>query len=78
MKEADLVLVMERAQRRELVALYGEAGDELRLLSEFAGEKRRGSDIADPYQRSIAHFRTALEAIRESVEGLVRFLGSPA
>jgi protein-tyrosine-phosphatase len=65
---------MEPAQREELLALFGNEAEKIHLLSDFASGSRKGAEIADPYDRSIAHYRDTLEEIRESVEGLIRFL----
>jgi protein-tyrosine phosphatase len=75
---ADLVLVMEPAQRDELHALFGIESGKVRLLSEYSSGTRDDDAIADPYGRSIAHYRTALDEIRESVQGLIGALKRPS
>jgi protein-tyrosine-phosphatase len=77
-EKADLVLVMAPFHREELQAFFGRETGKIRLLSEFASGKRRGAEIADPFTLSVAHYRDTLEEIRESLEGLIRFLRGSA
>jgi protein-tyrosine phosphatase len=73
-EEADLILVMERSHLQEIHHLFPGEKEKMLLLSEFASERNRGRDIADPYGLSPAHYRASCEEIRECVEGLIHFL----
>lgn len=73
---SDLVLVVERFQASELRDLFPRDAGKIRLLSEFAAGRHRGREIADPFGRSLPHYRSSLEEIRECVEGLVRRLAA--
>lgn len=73
-EKADLVLVMAPFHGEELRAFFGDETGKIRLLSEFASGKGKGAEIIDPFTRSVAHHRDSLEQIRESLQGLIRFL----
>jgi len=75
---ADLVIVMERGQAEALRALYGEEEGKIRLLADFIAGRGSGKDIEDPFERSVADYRTCLARIRDGVAGLLRHLGAPA
>ncbi len=75
---AVLVIVMERGHVYALRSLYGVEEGKLRMLSEFIPGRARGTDIADPFERSLADYRACLARIREGLAGLLRHLGAPA
>ncbi|MFQ5457455.1 MAG: hypothetical protein ACE5FC_03220 [Myxococcota bacterium] len=75
--QADLVIAMEPGQCDVLRSLYGEEEGKLHLLGDFTGAGARGREIADPFDRSIADYRTCLEEIRAAIAGLLRALGAP-
>lgn len=68
--EADLILVMESGQQRELAARYPLARGKIRCL----GEAHDGDpfDIADPYQRPREAFEQAHAAIQSGINNWVR------
>lgn len=72
---ADWVLVMEEAQRDEVLRRYPGAGDKVRLLKSFSASAqggRAGLDIRDPHGMTPYHYRTCFAEIYFSLEGLLR------
>ena len=70
---ADLVLVMEEAQRDEVLRRHPGAGGKVRLLKSFAAQgDEDGLDIRDPYGMTPYHYRTCFAEIYLSLEGLLR------
>jgi len=57
---ADLILVMTRAHKRDILSRFVRAEDKLWLLSEMAG-KRHG--VADPYGGSVDRYRETKEEL---------------
>ena len=51
---ADLVLVMEVANKRDVVALFPWVKEKVHLLSEYVGDS---GEVRDPYSRSIEVYR---------------------
>jgi len=71
--EADLVLVMEEAQRDEVLKRKPGADDKVRLLKSFSVQgSGAGLDIRDPYGMTPYHYRTCFAEIYFSLEGLLR------
>jgi len=64
LSEADLVLVMDRQQRRALHAMTPQARGKVFLLGEWTGQ-----EIPDPYRGDLEAFRSALSLIRAAVAG---------
>lgn len=60
--DCDMVLVMERDQRRRLEDMYPEACGRVFRIAEFAD-----ADVPDPYRQSEKAFRHALMIIDEGV-----------
>jgi len=70
---ADWVLVMEEAQRDEVLRRHPGAGDKVRLLKSFSAQgDEAGLDIRDPYGMAPYHYRTCFAEIYFSLEGLLR------
>jgi len=70
---ADWVLVMEEAQRDEVLSRHPVAGGKVRLLKSFAAQADgAGLDIRDPYGMTRYHYRTCFAEIYLSLEGLLR------
>lgn len=70
---ADRVLVMEEAQRQELLRRHPGAEGKVRLLKSFSPLGDEGSlDIQDPHGREPYHYRSCFADIYFSLEGLVR------
>ena len=61
--QAELVLVMEAGQRKELEESYSFACGRVFRLGEFGRY-----DVPDPYRQSDAAFRTALQLIEQGVD----------
>ena len=59
---ADLILVMERFQQDEIQHRYPAARGKVFLLGHWSD-----TEIADPYKKGLAEFRTALEQIETGV-----------
>ncbi|MCD6451578.1 MAG: low molecular weight protein arginine phosphatase [Acidobacteria bacterium] len=73
-KDADLVLVMERGQRELLSSLFPQYRDRVKLLSSFARDGAANPDIPDAYQGTLDEYRETFRRIKEAVDGLFRFL----
>lgn len=70
---AALVLVMEEAQRDEVLRRYPGAEAKVRLLKSFSAQgDGDGRDIRDPYGMTPYHYRTCFAEIYFSLEGLLR------
>lgn len=63
--QSDVVLVMERAQRRAIEAMCPAARGRIRLLSHA-----RAREVADPYGRTRAAFEESLAVIEAAVDDL--------
>jgi protein-tyrosine-phosphatase len=70
---ADMVLVMEEAQRDEVLRRHPEGEGKVRLLKSFSPQDSGADpDIRDPHGRSPYHYRTCFAEIYFSLEGLLR------
>ena len=63
--EADLVLVMEEAQRRTLFHAYPEQLHKIFLLSEMSGDYR---DVKDPYRRPKEEYVRCADELTKLIE----------
>lgn len=70
-RQADLIVVMTRQQREELVRLFPEAGEKVKLLREFDGSDE---DVMDPFGGAEEDYRQVLEVIRGSLKSLISYL----
>jgi len=73
-KEADLILVMERLQFEEMVRIYPDVERKVKLLRRFARDGTIKFDIIDAYGMPLDNYRECFEEIKESVDGLFKFL----
>jgi len=70
---ADLVLVMEEAQRDELLRRHPDGEGKARLLKSYSLQGSGANpDIRDPHGLSPYHYRTCFAEIYFSLEGLLR------
>ncbi|OPY09523.1 MAG: Low molecular weight protein-tyrosine-phosphatase YwlE [Syntrophaceae bacterium PtaB.Bin038] len=70
---ADWVLVMEEAQRDEVLRRHPGAEGKVRLLKSFSAQADgAGLDIRDPHGLTPYHYRTCFAEIYFSLEGLLR------
>ncbi|GAB4339918.1 MAG: low molecular weight protein arginine phosphatase [Candidatus Abyssubacteria bacterium] len=74
LKEADLVLGMERAHVRQADAILKDEGAKYRLLSEFGPARMHGRDIDDPYGAPYEYFIEAYNTIEQCVNSLAEYL----
>jgi len=72
--KADLILVMDSAQKENLIYLYPEASGKVLLLRRFARFGSRDRPINDPYGINIEAYRFCFEDIKECVESLHEWL----
>ena len=72
--KADLILVMDSAQRQQLISLYAEASEKVLLLRSFARFGSRDRPINDPYGINIEAYRFCFEDMRECVESVHEWL----
>jgi protein-tyrosine-phosphatase len=68
---AELILVMEKVHKDELIAEFPEAADKTFLLRRFARYGSRNRDIADPYGLQYDAYRFCYIDIEDAVSGLV-------
>jgi len=73
-RDADLIIVMEEAQKALLDRYSAAAQKEIRLLSEFSPDKSVGPDIHDPYGGNELLYERAFKDIRFCLEGLIPHL----
>jgi len=72
---ADWVLVMEEAQRREVIRRHPGAADKVRLLKSFSLQGNGADpDIRDPRGMTPYHYRTCFAEIYFSLEGWLRWI----
>ncbi len=70
---ADLIVVMERAQMEEISLRYPDAVGKIRLLKSFSTNAvPAGLDIEDPHGLSSYHYRICFADIYFSLEGLLQ------
>ena len=71
---ADIVLVMESAQREFVSMTFPTQSAKVALLGDFNRSHGGGGEIADPYGSSEEVYRACFEEIREAVHGLIQLL----
>jgi len=71
---AELILVMEKAHKDELLADFPEATDKTHLMRRFARFGSRNRGIADPYGLQYDAYRFCYLDIEDAVSGLVDYL----
>lgn len=75
---SELILVMEKFHKDELLADYPEAADRTYLLRRFARFGSRNRGIADPYGLEYDAYRFCYLDIEDAVFGLVDYLTDQA
>jgi protein-tyrosine-phosphatase len=68
---ADLILVMTRQHREQLIEKFPAAAQKTYLLKEYAGIKDENPDISDPFGGSREKYRITLEEIRKCITNIV-------
>jgi protein-tyrosine-phosphatase len=71
---SELILVMEKSHKDELLADFSEATDKTFLIRRFARFGSRGRGIADPYGLQYDAYRFCYLDIEDAVLGLMDFL----
>jgi len=71
---SDLILVMEKSHKDELLADFSEATDKTFLIRRFARLGSRSRGVADPYGLQYDTYRFCYLDIEDAVLGLVDFL----
>ncbi len=72
--EAGIILVMERAHRRELARLFPDETERVHLLSEFhpsVSDPARAPDIFDPIGLPVEDYRRCFALVRVCIDALV-------
>lgn len=72
-QRAALIAVMTEGHRDELVSLYPQARDKVRLLTEF-GTGRRVEGIADPMGQSVQVYRATRDQIDRALADLILYI----
>lgn len=68
--QSDLVLVMTRSQRAQLIRQFGVPPDRIELLGDFDPEDPPYREIVDPYGQPDDVFRKVFDQIERSLDGL--------
>jgi len=71
---ADIVLVMESAQREFVSMTFPTQSAKVALLGDFNRSQGGGGEIADPYGSSEEVYRACFGEIREAIHGLIQLL----
>lgn len=71
---ADIVLVMESAQREFVSMVFPTQSAKVALLGDFNRSRGGGGEIEDPYGSSLEDYRTCFERIREAIRGFIQSL----
>ena len=72
--EAGIILVMEKAHRRELTRLFPEEAERVHLLSEFhpaVSDPARAPDIFDPIGLPVEDYRRCFALVRDCIDTFV-------
>ncbi len=73
---ADIVLVMESAQREFVSMVFPTQSAKVALLGDFNRSRGGGGEIADPYGSSEEVYRACFGEIEEAIDGLIQFFAS--
>ncbi|MFH1304883.1 MAG: hypothetical protein ABIH74_00585 [Candidatus Omnitrophota bacterium] len=71
---ADMILVMEPVHLARVLALLPDAADKARYLGAFAPRAVDEASIMDPIGKPLSFYRETLEQVKQSVEGLIKWL----
>jgi len=71
---SELILVMEKSHKDELLADFPEAADKTFLIRRFARFGSRSRGVADPYGLQYDAYRFCYLDIEDAVSGLMEFL----
>jgi protein-tyrosine-phosphatase len=69
---ADLILVMEKEQKEMIENRWPEAEGKVELLGRYSSGGPIASDIIDPFDRSLYHYRLSQAQISFAIESLVK------
>jgi protein-tyrosine-phosphatase len=71
--EADLIVVMESAQRQQLIGDFPQYEEKIRLLKSFARDYDSvNQDIRDPYRQSVYNYRLCFSEIYMAIDGMMK------
>ena len=77
-KEADLILAMERIHKYELVRRFPEAASKIFLLREYAGAKESikvdDPDVPDPIGMPVSEYKACMDMIKNNIERVAGLL----
>lgn len=68
-ERSDLIVVMERSHREEILALWPQTAGKVVLISSFGGD-RADEDISDPYGKGIKEYRKCFKSLEQLVGAL--------
>ena len=72
-KWADIILVMEERHKATIIDMAPEAQDKVAYLAEFYKENN-DNNIPDPIGRPLAFYNATFTLIKQSIEGLIKWL----
>ena len=70
-KQADLILVMEKGHKKHLINRFSDINKKVYLLKEFSKDKAGELSIFDPIGMSMEFYEKIAEELQKSIEGLV-------
>lgn len=72
--ESDLIIVMEKRQREDLVCWHPDEASRIFLLSQFGKQNTEGIDVADPMGQTLSFYKSCFNEIETLVEGLTEHI----
>ncbi len=76
-KEADLILAMDRRIRSDIEGVFPTVRGKVKLLGEYFPPPYQGDDVADPVGEPPEILRQCIQYIQEGIEGLLNELQRP-
>ncbi len=73
-READLIIVMEKRQRENLCRQFPDEASRIFLLSQFDRQNPEERDVADPIGQALTFYRNCFNKIKTLVEGLTEHI----
>ncbi|MEE9165026.1 MAG: low molecular weight protein arginine phosphatase [Nitrospinota bacterium] len=73
-READLIIVMEKRQRENLCRQFPDEAYRIFLLSQFDGQNPEERDVTDPIGQALPFYRNCFNEIKTLVEGLTEHI----
>lgn len=72
LEDSDLVLVMEKEQKEDILSQWPKFADRIFLVTDFLADDMLGSDVPDPYGAPLDYYRSIFGLIDRSLEALAQ------